>query len=122
VTKSIGRRNFWRTIFHAPVLITAHKKEVYVQLLDISLKGALIETNDGWHANLGEECLLCLNLAPETTINMQAIVMHVEEPHIGLQCKSIDIDSITHLRRLVELNSGAPEILDRELRRLIHKD
>ena len=38
---------------------------------------------------------------------------------IGLQCESIDLDSITHLRRLVELNAGDPALLDRELSSLL---
>jgi hypothetical protein len=36
-----------------------------------------------------------------------------------LRCDSIDLDSITHLRRLVELNAGDPRELDRELAILI---
>jgi hypothetical protein len=48
-------------------------------------------------------------------------VMHVEGRHVGLRCESIDLDSITHLRRLVELNSGDPGLLDRELGSLMRE-
>jgi hypothetical protein len=47
--------------------------------------------------------------------------MHVEGPQVGLRCASIDLDSITHLRRLVELNSGDPAILDREFGSLVRE-
>ncbi len=121
MTKSAERRNFWRAVFHAPVLLTTHQGNAYAQLLDISLKGALLEMNNAWHGKPGEDCELCLKLALDVTITMQTIITHVEGLQVGLLCKSIDLESIAHLRRLVELNSGDPEILDRELSHLVHK-
>ncbi len=38
-----------------------------------------------------------------------------ENGELGLRCEDIDVDSITCLRRLVELNLGEPELLEREL-------
>lgn len=114
MTKGSERRNFWRAVFHSPVRLTTHDGQALAQLLDISLKGALLQATDVWHGKAGEECRLTLELGPDATITMWTKVMHVEGPHIGLHCESIDLDSITHLRRLVELNSGDPAILDRE--------
>jgi hypothetical protein len=34
-------------------------------------------------------------------------------------CRSIDIESITHLRRLIEVNLGDPAASERELKALI---
>lgn len=121
MTKATERRNFWRAVFHSPVRLTTHGGQTYARLLDISLKGALLETDNIWHGKAGEECQLSLELAPGTTITMWTTVMHVEGPHVGLRCKSIDLDSITHLRRLVELNSGDPAILDREFGSLVRE-
>ncbi|MCF8179640.1 MAG: PilZ domain-containing protein [Sulfuritalea sp.] len=121
MTASTERRNFWRAVFHSPVRLTTHDGETFAQLLDISLKGALLETGEDWPGRAGEECRLSLELAPDVTIAMWTKVMHVEGPHIGLRCESIDLDSITHLRRLVELNSGDPAILDRELSGLVRE-
>jgi hypothetical protein len=121
VTKATERRNFWRAVFHSPVRLTTHKGQTYAQLLDISLKGALLETSNPWNGEPGEECQLVLELAPGTTITMWTTVTHVEGPHVGLCCTSIDLDSITHLRRLVELNSGDPAILDREFGSLVRE-
>jgi hypothetical protein len=115
------RRNFWRAVFHSPVRLTTHDGQAFAQLLDISLKGALLETGQVWHGKPGEECRLALELAPDATITMWTKVMHVEGPHVGLRCESIDLDSVTHLRRLVELNSGDPAILDREFASLIRE-
>jgi len=49
------------------------------------------------------------------------VIRHIEENHIGLKCHSIDIDSITHLKRLVELNLADETLLHRELETLIHQ-
>ncbi|HXK57002.1 MAG TPA: PilZ domain-containing protein, partial [Gammaproteobacteria bacterium] len=37
---------------------------------------------------------------------------------LGLRCVSIDMESIGHLRRLVELNLGDAELLHRDLESL----
>ncbi|MDP2821674.1 MAG: PilZ domain-containing protein [Sulfuritalea sp.] len=121
MTKATERRNFWRAVFHSPVRLTTRDGHAYARLLDISLKGALLEAENAWHGKPGDEYQLCLNLAPGTAIAMETKVMHVEGHHIGLRCESIDLDSITHLRRLVELNSGDPAILDRELGSLVRQ-
>jgi hypothetical protein len=39
---------------------------------------------------------------------------------MGLQTEHIDLDSISHLRRLIELNVGDADILNRELGELVH--
>jgi hypothetical protein len=46
---------------------------------------------------------------------MEGIVAHHHDAVLGVRCKAIDLDSITHLRRLVELNRGDAEDLQREL-------
>jgi hypothetical protein len=119
VTKAIERRNFWRAVFHSPVRLTTHDGRAHARLLDISLKGALLEMPDGWRGKPGDACQLLLELAPDTTITMETTVAHGEGTHVGLRCASIDLDSITHLRRLVELNSGDPALLDREFGSLV---
>jgi hypothetical protein len=78
VTKASERRNFWRAVFNAPVRLTTHDGQVYAQLLDISLKGALLETGTAWNGKAGEECQLNLGLALGTNIVMWTKVMHVE--------------------------------------------
>ncbi len=119
MTQASERRSFWRAVFRSPVRLTTHHGETSAQLQDISLKGALLETSTAWSGKPGEECQISLKLAPDATIGMWAEVMHVEGRQIGLRCKSIDLDSITHLRRLVELNSGDPALLDREFGSLV---
>ena len=115
---SSDRRQFWRAAFSAPAHLESASGERVVQLLDLSLKGALVDVDSADTIALGDSCALRLALSDEDEIVMQARVAHREGARLGLRCVSIDLDSITHLRRLVELNSGDPAQLERELAHL----
>ena len=56
--------------------------------------------------------------ADDARIAMQMRVVHVEGKRVGLRCEHIDLDSITHLRKLVEMNCGDSAQLERELANL----
>lgn len=114
-----NRRQFWRAAFRSLVRLTTHGGLSYAHLVDVSLRGALVEVRDDWNGTIGDDCLLQLDLAPGSAISMWARVSHIAGRHVGLHCSSIDLDSITHLRRLVELNAGDPALLERELTALL---
>ena len=68
-------------------------------------------------------CTLRLPLGdPDATIRMQGTVAHTEGLYLGLSCRNLDIDSATHLRRLVELNLGDPALLEREVSALVAEE
>ncbi|MBP9713380.1 MAG: PilZ domain-containing protein [Sterolibacterium sp.] len=116
MTKPQERRDFWRASFHSPARLTcAAGVACEAQICDLSLKGAMLEMPADWAGEAGSHCRLQLDLSPEITIRMQTTVMHIRGQRVGLRCDEIDIDSITALRRLVELNSGDAEMLEREL-------
>jgi len=121
MSKSNERRQFWRAHFHSPVHLVLHGKVTEADLYDISLKGALVKVPEDWSGKSGDTCQLRLHLAPSMTISMSSTVTHVAGRRVGLHCDNIDLDSVTHLRRLVELNSGDPGLLDRELSALLHE-
>lgn len=116
-----NRRQFWRAHFHSPVLLAAQGQVTEADLFDISLKGALIKVPDGWMGRNGDRCQLRLNLSANATISMSTTVAHVAGRRVGLHCDNIDVDSVTHLRRLVALNSGDSTLLDRELTILLRE-
>jgi hypothetical protein len=113
------RRRFWRAAFHSPVQLVDKSGSVPAELVDISLKGALVKVPPEWQGAMADSCHLKLKLADDAVIIMRALVAHVEGRWVGLRCESIDLDSITHLRRLVELNAGDAALLDRELAALL---
>lgn len=115
----LERRQYLRSVFHAPVRLGLAGHESQAYLHDISLKGALVEVSAGWGGHVGDTCLLRLALAPDTVIRMETTVAHIEGRHVGLRCVHIDLDSMTHLRQLVERNADDPALLERELALLV---
>jgi hypothetical protein len=114
------RRHFSRIVFHRPAELDAGGERATCELLDVSLKGALVEAPPGLEAGVGRRCALTIRLdAGEVTIRMDGDIVHREGRLVGVRCREIDLDSIAHLRRLVELNVGDDELLHRELSALV---
>ena len=113
------RRFFWRAAFHSPARVVTPDGEFQADLMDISLKGALLRLPAGTTVQKGVKCQMFLTLAGDAQITMWSTAMHTEVERVGLRCDNIDLDSITHLRRLVELNVGDHNILERDLASLI---
>ncbi|MGB1059017.1 MAG: hypothetical protein ACPGZU_02735, partial [Ketobacter sp.] len=44
---------------------------------------------------------------------------HLEGNRTGIACDHIDVDSASHLRRIVELNTGNEALLEREIEALV---
>jgi len=115
------RRHFHRIIMHRPVYLDCPSGNQVADLLDISLKGALIHIRDTWEPQIGNEADVRINLGDEGEdflIRMHVRVAHVLDQQVGLEMISMDLDSATTLRRLVELNLADPVLLERELEQL----
>jgi hypothetical protein len=116
------RRHHSRIAFHTPATLVFPDRALELVVLDISLKGALVRLPEETAIEAGAICMLHVRLnetGMNDQISMEARVAHCEGRSAGLLCVSIDLDSVTHLRRLVELNLGDPELLNRELSALI---
>jgi PilZ domain len=112
------RRHFARVAFDASAQLITADAQLDVQVLDLSLKGALLEVPASASLEAGEPCLMVLRLGPEA-IKMSGDLAHVKGTQVGVQCACIDLESITHLRRLVEMNLGGGKLLERELKALL---
>ncbi len=117
-----NRRAFHRIFFEAPVTVNSHDSPYKAHLIDISLNGALITHPDDLVCKIGDKLQLEIELGDsDLLIVMEASVSHIEADHVGLKREQIDVDSISHLRRLVELNLGDSEMLHRDMEHLIHQ-
>jgi hypothetical protein len=114
------RRHFHRILFDAPLLFTTMGDGYDSSLIDISLNGALIHRPDGWNGKSGDGATISIHLgeSEDEEIIMEGTVTHVDENGLGLRCTHIDMNSITHLRRLLELNLGDMEVLERDMEAL----
>jgi hypothetical protein len=111
-----NRRQFTRILFSIKAELNIEGNTYPVSIHDISLNGALVTAIDSDSSLKGKLGTLQFLLSDkESKVMMNVAVVHEEECETGLQCNAIDIDSVTHLRRLVELNLGDSEQLNKEL-------
>lgn len=113
------RRRFTRVQFDTAATLAQRDSVFHTQVLDISLNGALLKTPENYkiNANQAAEVVICLN--ESTEIHMTVTLAHSTNTYLGFHCESIDVESIGHLRRLVELNTDVPNASERILDELI---
>jgi hypothetical protein len=118
--KKDERRRFSRIVFHRPAELESRGERATCEVLDVSLKGALLEAPASFRGQAGHPCALAIRLdAGDAVIRMEGEIAHRASRQIGVRCDEIDLESIAHLRRLVELNLGDDELLHRELAALV---
>jgi hypothetical protein len=109
------RRQFSRVLFDAWVELRQGDKHWNAALVDLSLKGLLVEEPADWRIDTRLPLKAAISLDANASIEMTVRCRHTEPGLIGFECEHIDIDSISNLRRLVELNLGDAELLERQL-------
>ncbi len=116
------RRKFQRIWFDAPTHIHTAEQQLTSTLIDISLKGILVRRPDDWPSvDVGDVDVIVKLDEGKTQIQMRATLVHAEPDRLGFRCRHIDMDSISYLRRLVELNLNDPDLLERQLHALMHQ-
>ena len=114
-----NHRQYSRVPFVTQVELHIGNRALNVALLDIALKGALLQTPGQLSVALHAPCRLVLPLAEgNESIEMRGKVAHLEGDHIGITCADIDLKSLTNLRQLLVLNTGDAALMDRELAQL----
>lgn len=113
------RRRFSRIAFTTKVELRERNESCLVTLRDISLNGLLVERPSDWIFSEKPTLEAHIFLSEEDEIRMKVHLTHERDGLLGYQCSSIDIDSISHLRRLVELNLGDAAAAERELAELL---
>lgn len=117
---SENRRRFHRIQFDCTASLEVDGVTYSTPLIDISLKGALLSRPIEWRKAEGRTCVVNIQLDTEATqIRMEGTITHVESDRLGIRCNHLDIESAGHLRRIVELNLGDADLLNRELAALI---
>jgi len=117
-----NRRQFTRVLFSIKAELTVEEVTYPVSIHDISLDGALVTAVKSEQSLKGKLGTLSFFLSDnESEVTMYIAVVHEHNDETGLQCNAIDIDSVTHLRRLIELNLGDSDQLNKELSQLSRK-
>jgi len=87
-------------------------------LLDISLKGMLVEPPDDLDIDISKPCAVALFLGEDAAIHARVKITRIKNEAWGLEWLHIDVESLSHLRRLLELNLSDPALIERELAEL----
>ncbi len=113
------QRHFRRIPFDTEVVLKSGNQKWPCHLIDISLQGALIEMKDPWKDSSSDQLTLeVLQSGNDALIHMDVAIKHKRDNCLGLEVKHIDLESISHLKRLVELNLGSSDAINRELTEL----
>jgi hypothetical protein len=115
----INRRQFTRILFSIEANLVIENVPYTITIDDISLNGVLVSLTKVTPSLKDKTGVLTFSLNEgDSIVRMDVAVVYEKDLEIGLQCRAIDIDSVTHLRRLVELNLGDSEQLNKELSQL----
>jgi hypothetical protein len=113
------RRRFKRIAFDARTELRQGEHTWPVKLIDLSLKGLLIERPVPWLGNPQQNFSVGIHLSDDTDIAMDVELTHEDKGQLGFVCRHLSLESIASLRRVIELNLGDAAELERELGALI---
>jgi hypothetical protein len=113
---SKDNRKFYRADFktHGYIILKDNVKLDF-ELINISLKGILVELQNH-PLEMEESYDLRIKLAStDIEIKTIAVLVHEKDDKLGFYFKEIDLDSMIHLRRLLELNTPNEGEIEKEL-------
>lgn len=109
-------RRFRRVPFDAVVRLAVGTEEWNGHLLDIALRGALLECDPPPPLPSGTLVALSIPLpGSEVALDFEAELVHREENRFGFRFLHLDLATFTHLRALLTLNTGDAEGIRNEL-------
>ncbi|MGF1754512.1 PilZ domain-containing protein [Vibrio makurazakiensis] len=112
----VERRRFSRILYQVPAKITQGTLELESSVQDLSLHGVLLQCDSC--SKLNESLPITVSFAlyeSDIEIQLEASIISTNNTSMRLRIEHLDIDSISHLKRLVELNVGDDSLLHREL-------
>ncbi len=112
-----NERKFMRTDFYVNGYFNDAGKTITFKVVNLSLKGTLIHPDEEitLQKNKGLDITILLTHS-DVKIKARCNVVHISgDGYYGLKFDSIDLDSMIHLRRLLELNTIPEGEIEREL-------
>ena len=117
--QTADRRRFKRIAFDARTELSQGEHRWPVQMIDLSLKGLLIQRPEPWQGDETQPFAADIHLSDDVDVRMDVQLTRRDYGQLGFVCLHIDLESVEHLRRLIELNLADEAELERELGALI---
>ncbi|MCK6264883.1 PilZ domain-containing protein [Vibrio sp. ZSDE26] len=116
----VEKRRFSRVIYQAPATIVQGQISVDSSIQDLSLHGLLLSAEASCEdLNLNQLADVQFSLIDsDIVIEMSVNLIHMDNNVIRASIDHIDIESISHLKRLIELNVGDDSLLHRDIEHL----
>ena len=118
-TTASERRRYHRVGFHADAQLKFSVGTFPVEILDSSLAGALLKIDSTMTLEEGSIGSLIVRLSDEVQIKMTGDLLSHGDGNYALHRALSELEDDRHLRRLLELNLGDPELMDRDVESLI---
>ncbi len=109
-----NRRAFTRLNWDIEAEILQNDYLDRAEVLDISLKGVLLNS-PSFSGQMGEFYIITMALSSEVVIGFNAQLIHQENTNFGFKFVSQSLDSLSHLRSLLEFNRDDPDTIQNEL-------
>ncbi len=118
-----NQRQYRRIPFHADGEVQIAATVYPCELLDIALRGALFRAPHPLPVAIGEAARIKIILADnQLELTFGAELIHHNDDQYGFLFASEDVETLTHLRRLLELNFGDAEAAEQEFAHWLKKD
>jgi len=109
------QRVYRRISFHTEAQLTINDAPYQCELIDLALQGALFKVEQELPLDTGQPCGITIVLpSSDLTLEFTGELIHQRGHFFGFLFISEDAITMGHLRRLLELNIGDGEEVDRE--------
>ena len=114
----IERRRFSRIVYQTQARLSQGSSKIEALLSDLSLHGLLLSSQEAHLLSGDQQIKVEFSLAGDVSIELVGNIVGLNGNVIRISIDHIDIDSIGHLKRLVELNVGDDKLLHRDIEHL----
>ncbi|MFT6778356.1 MAG: hypothetical protein ACJAV1_002295 [Paraglaciecola sp.] len=118
-TKNEERRHYHRVGFHGSAMLSSGDVTTSVEILDICLAGALLKLSS--EVQNMNQFVLKVTLSDEVSFEMSGSLESRDDGSTALHRDLNQLENDYYLRRLLELNLGDPELVERDVKTLIEK-
>ena len=109
-------RRFGRIPFAANLTLKHKGQSHSGNLQDIALKGALLHFDSLPPLHHNDVCQLDIPLLnSDIVLHFTAEAIHFHQDSIGFRFTEMDLETMSHLRRLLELNTGNADKIEKEM-------
>lgn len=120
-SQSDNRRRFRRIGLDREVRVDGLDQTGHCRLVDISLRGFLLDACGDWRPVLGQlvDLTVALDEQGSRRIHAKGEIRHLDTGQVGVHVLEMDLESVALLRRLVEVNLDDDARLEKELQAML---